>query len=101
MKTLKSAFLAQGLMRCRTRVWDKAPDSVKKNVIDCFKSTRKMKPYESNWLLFASEIEAFQMGDVARDGENGIILAQLQIGLKCLRCVHIVHRSVRPRRRSR
>lgn len=54
-----AAFLSQGLMRCRTRVWDKAPDSVKKNVIDCFKLTRKMKPYESNWLLFASEIEAF------------------------------------------
>ena len=46
-------------------------------------------------------LEAFQMGDVAGDGGNGIILAQLQIGLKCLHCVHIVHRSVRSRRRSR
>lgn len=54
-----AAFLAQGLMRCRTMVWDRLADGVKSNVVDSLKSTRNMKPYESNWLLFASEIEAF------------------------------------------
>lgn len=54
-----AAFLAQGLMRCRTMVWDRLADGVKSNVVDSLKATRKMKPYESNWLLFASEIEAF------------------------------------------
>ena len=34
-------------------------DGVKSNVVASLKSTRNMKPYESNWLLFASEIEAF------------------------------------------
>ena len=49
-----AAFLAQGLMRCRTMVWDRLADGVKSNVVASLKSTRNMKPYESNWLLFAS-----------------------------------------------
>lgn len=54
-----AAFLAQGLMRCRSRVWDAAPKHVRENVVACMKETRAIKPYETNWLLFACEIEAF------------------------------------------
>ena len=65
-----AAFLAQGLMRCRGRVWAKVPDEVKKNVVACMKETRATKPYESNWLLFASEVEAFLLEETGECDES-------------------------------
>lgn len=65
-----AAFLAQGLMRCRMQVWAKVPDEVKKNVVACMKETRATKPYESNWLLFASEVEAFLLEETGECDES-------------------------------
>jgi hypothetical protein len=57
-------------MRCRGRVWAKVPDEVKKNVVACMKETRATKPYESNWLLFASEVEAFLLEETGECDES-------------------------------
>ena len=65
-----AAFLAQGLMRCRLQVWATVPDEVKKNVDACVKETRATKPYESNWLLFASEVEAFLLEETGECDES-------------------------------
>ena len=54
-----AAFLAQGLMRAPSNLWARVRGEVRSNVVECMKATRATKPYESNWLLFASEIEAF------------------------------------------
>ena len=65
-----TAFLAQGLMRCRNNVWARVPETVKTNVCDCLRATRKIKPFESNWLLFASEIEAFLLEETGACDEQ-------------------------------
>lgn len=53
-----AAFLAQGLLRSKTQIWEQMDDNTKKNMIAALKSTRVIKPWENNWLLFASIIEA-------------------------------------------
>ncbi|MDR1517738.1 MAG: DUF2264 domain-containing protein [Dysgonamonadaceae bacterium] len=53
-----AAFLAQGLLRAKTQLWDGMDDKTKDNVIAALKKTRVIKSYESNWLLFSSIIEA-------------------------------------------
>lgn len=53
-----AAFLAQGLLRAKTQIWDKLDNKTKANVITELKRTRGIKPWENNWLLFASIIEA-------------------------------------------
>ena len=54
-----AAFLAQALLRAPTALWQPLPTRVRANVIAGLKSTRAIKPWESNWLLFASMVEAF------------------------------------------
>lgn len=53
-----AAFLAQGLLRAPTQLWDRLDTQTKKNTIDALKSTRSINPYYSNWLLFTAMIEA-------------------------------------------
>lgn len=53
-----AAYLAQGLIKC-PRVWELLDDSTKENVINGFRSLRRIEPFGNNWLLFASMIEAF------------------------------------------
>lgn len=53
-----AAFLAQGLLRARTQLWDNLDDQAKEWMITELKRSRTIKPYESNWLLFASTVEA-------------------------------------------
>lgn len=53
-----AAFLALGLIRC-PKIWEMADNEVRKNVIEAFRLSRKIKPYFSNWLLFSGMIEAF------------------------------------------
>jgi len=53
-----AAFLAEGLLRAKTQVWEKLDKKVQDNVITELKRTRDIKPWENNWLLFASIIEA-------------------------------------------
>ena len=54
-----SAFLAEGLLRCRKQVWEKLERRVQQNIISCLKKTRAHKPFFNNWLLFSAIIEAF------------------------------------------
>lgn len=53
-----AAFLAEGLLRAPKQVWAKLDKETQQNLINEFKASRSIKPYEGNWLLFASIIEA-------------------------------------------
>lgn len=54
-----AAFLAEGLLRAPTELWQKLDGQTKARLIDCMKQTRSRKPCYSNWLLFSAIIEAF------------------------------------------
>ncbi|APZ48076.1 hypothetical protein BW723_06255 [Polaribacter reichenbachii] len=53
-----AAFFAQAFIRAPKQLWDPLDKTTKENVIKALKSTRKIKPYYSNWLLFSGMIEA-------------------------------------------
>lgn len=53
------AFLAQGILRAKTQIWDSITDDAKQVILNAFFKTRSIKPGNNNWLLFASMIEAF------------------------------------------
>ncbi|PKD17705.1 hypothetical protein APR41_05725 [Salegentibacter salinarum] len=53
-----AAFLAQALLRAPNQLWGNLEEESKENVIEALKSTRKIKPYYSNWLLFTAMVEA-------------------------------------------
>lgn len=53
-----AAFLAQGLLRARTQVWDNLDKQAQERMITELKRSRGIKPWENNWLLFASMVEA-------------------------------------------
>lgn len=53
-----AAYLAQGLLRAPKQLWEASDQDVKDNLIAALKQTRAIKPYENNWLLFASMVEA-------------------------------------------
>jgi len=53
-----AAFLAQGLLRAKGQIWDNFDELTRERMITELKRSRAIKPYESNWLLFASMVEA-------------------------------------------
>ncbi len=53
-----AAFLAQGLLRAPTQLWGNLDAQTKERMITELKRSRAIKPWNNNWLLFASEIEA-------------------------------------------
>jgi len=53
-----AAFLAEGLLRSPKQVWGRLDEATRQSLIREFKASRAIKPGESNWLLFASIIEA-------------------------------------------
>lgn len=53
-----AAFLAQGLLRARTQLWDNLDPQAKEWMITELRRSRVIKPGENNWLLFASMVEA-------------------------------------------
>ena len=53
-----AAFLAHAILRAPKQLYALLPTPVKTNLINALKSTRVIQPYENNWLLFASIIEA-------------------------------------------
>ena len=53
-----AAFLAQGLLRSPTQVWDKLDEETQQSTIKALKSPRVITPYYSNWLLFSGMVEA-------------------------------------------
>ena len=53
-----AAFLAQGLLRAPTQLWGNFDAQTKERMITELKRSRAIKPWNNNWLLFASEVEA-------------------------------------------
>lgn len=53
-----AAFLAAGLLRAPKQLWANLSPEAKQNMITELKRSRSIKPWESNWLLFASAVEA-------------------------------------------
>ncbi|MCR5820614.1 MAG: DUF2264 domain-containing protein [Bacteroidaceae bacterium] len=53
-----AAFLAEGILRAPTQIWGRLDQQTRKWLVDEWKISRGIKPYECNWLLFASIIEA-------------------------------------------
>ena len=53
-----AAFFAQALLRAPNQLWDPLSAKTKENVLKALKSTRKIEPYYSNWLLFTGMVEA-------------------------------------------
>lgn len=53
-----AAYLAEGLVRAPRQLWKLLPEEDRGNLVAALKATRTIKPYESNWLLFASQVEA-------------------------------------------
>ena len=53
-----AAFLAHGILRAKTELWEKLDNRVKANVINALVSSRCITPHNNNWLLFASIVEA-------------------------------------------
>lgn len=53
-----AAFLAEGLLRAPKQLWGNLDKQTQQNLIKELKASRSIQPYESNWLLFASIIEA-------------------------------------------
>lgn len=60
-----SAFLAIGILRAPTELWEKLPERVKNNLANCLISSRvRISDTENNHLLFAAMVEAglYRMG---------------------------------------
>lgn len=53
-----AAFLAQALIRAPDQLWKPLDETQRRNLTAALKETRKIKPYESNWLLFSALVEA-------------------------------------------
>lgn len=54
-----AAHLALAFLRAPKALWEPLDELTKKRVVEEFKLLRKIKPNESNWLLFAAMIETF------------------------------------------
>ena len=55
---VEAAYLADALMRAPAVLWEPLTPEQKANVIAALKETRQVKPPNSNWVLFASMVEA-------------------------------------------
>jgi hypothetical protein len=53
-----AAFLAHALIRAPKQLWGNLDPSTQTNLINALRSTRVIKPYYSNWLLFTAMVEA-------------------------------------------
>ena len=53
-----AAFLAQGLLRAPKQLWGRLTPEAQADLTAALQSSREIKPGESNWLLFASIVEA-------------------------------------------
>jgi hypothetical protein len=53
-----AAFLAQSFLRAPTQIWGNLDAITQNRMLEALKSTRIIKPNESNWLLFSAIIEA-------------------------------------------
>ena len=53
-----AAFLAEGILRAPTQIWGRLDQQTRDWLVKEWKTSRGIKPFECNWLLFASIIEA-------------------------------------------
>ncbi len=53
-----AAFLAEGILRAPKQIWGNLDQQTKNWLVKEWKISRGIKPFECNWLLFASIIEA-------------------------------------------
>lgn len=53
-----AAFFAHGLLRSRDQIWPRLDKTTQERIVKEMKASRKIKPSESNWLLFTATIEA-------------------------------------------
>ncbi|MCR4920094.1 MAG: DUF2264 domain-containing protein [Bacteroidaceae bacterium] len=53
-----AAFLAEGILRAPKQIWGRLDKQTRERLVTEWKRSRSIKPYESNWLLFASMVEA-------------------------------------------
>ncbi|RCW55406.1 DUF2264 domain-containing protein [Halanaerobium sp. ST460_2HS_T2] len=53
-----TAFLAQAVIRAPQELWQKLDQQTKNNLVKALKSSRAIKPYYCNWLLFSAMVEA-------------------------------------------
>ncbi|HYG20063.1 MAG TPA: DUF2264 domain-containing protein [Ohtaekwangia sp.] len=53
-----AAFLAHALIRAPRNLWGNLETETQKNLLAALRSTRAIKPYHSNWLLFTAMVEA-------------------------------------------
>jgi len=54
-----AAFLAHAFLRAPRELWQKLDAAAQKRVLAAMASTRAIKPYNSNWLLFSAMVETF------------------------------------------
>lgn len=54
-----AAYFAQALISAPKALWEPLSSETKANVIKVFKTVRKIKPFNSNWLLFGAMCECF------------------------------------------
>ena len=53
-----AAFFAEGLLRAKDAVWPRLDKVTQQRVVEELRRSRRIKPYESNWLLFSAMVEA-------------------------------------------
>lgn len=53
-----AAFLAHGLLRAPTVLWQALPQQTQDRLVDALRSTRSIMPGYNNWLLFSAMVEA-------------------------------------------
>ncbi|MBO0948121.1 DUF2264 domain-containing protein [Fibrella sp. HMF5405] len=53
-----AAFLAHGLLRAPTQLWQQLDKETQVRLVEALKSTRTIKPGYTNWLLFSAMVEA-------------------------------------------
>lgn len=51
------AFLAQGILRAPTELYEKLDNTTKMNLVNCLKNLRRCTAHFCNWLLFAAMVE--------------------------------------------
>ena len=52
-----AAFLAEGILRAPTQIWGRLDKQTREWLVGEWKTSRGIKPFECNWLLFASIVE--------------------------------------------
>ncbi len=53
-----AAFLAQAIVRAPRVLWEDLPEGTRAHLLEALRSTRAIRPFFNNWLLFSGMIEA-------------------------------------------